>query len=240
MDGRRSARVLAGYDGTPAAKLALEVASALLPCTHAWVTCLWTTLPDAAGAAAERLIAVAERDAEVKAHRLASAGLAVARSNGWSAEPWVERGHGAVGRRLAELAGKLGPDLVLVGTSGAGGVACDVVRFCFQPVLVVCSPLPVIARAALREGPVLVGCDGSVGAERAREVAGRLFDERRLVTLTVPHARRSGGSLAPVVAETLATGADRERAAVVVVGAPRSALTAAVLRRITRPLLVVS
>ncbi|GAA0504880.1 hypothetical protein Ade02nite_70880 [Paractinoplanes deccanensis] len=221
MDRLRSARVMAGYDASPAANLALDVAAVLLPRTHAWITYLWTP-PFADGTVCRRLwrdatslgafVAAIEREGEAAAERRAAMGVALARAAGWSAEPLVERGYGAVGLQLADLAEKLGPDLVLMGTPGCGAVTGTVVRYSPRPVLMIPFPLLAAERVALRDGPVVAGCAG----------APDLFAPRELVE-------------GPAGAERLAAVAAARRAAVIVAGAR----TAADLHDCPRPVLIV-
>jgi hypothetical protein len=80
---------------------------------------------------------------------------------------------------------------------------------------------------------VLVGWDGSAGAEAAVAVAGRIFGQRQIVavsvdddadvpappgTVTHTHVRHTGGRRTRGVAASLVAAADEHEAAVVVVG----------------------
>jgi nucleotide-binding universal stress UspA family protein len=245
-----SLRVMAGYDGSVAAGEAIEVAAALAPRAHVWITYLWTP-PFASDALRRRLwhgtrrvddfVAAVEREGAAEAEQVAAIGVALARSAGWQAEPLVERGYGGEGVQLAELAEKLDPDLLVLGSRGLGGaravlgsVSDMAVHYARCPVLVVPHPLFTGERAALPAGPVLVGWDGSPGARQALAAAEELFGERRIVPVaahdgTLPQPAPPGyaeitveteGGRPPgrAVADALARQAAEESAAVIVVG----------------------
>jgi nucleotide-binding universal stress UspA family protein len=194
-------RVLVGYDGSPAASAAIDAGALLFPQAHASVAQLWTP-PFASTALRNRLwrgtshvdefVAAAEREGEREASRLAATGVTLARAAGWDAEPVVLRSYSGEGVQLAQLAEKLDADVVVVGSRGLGGaqavlgsVSDMVVHSATRPVLVVPHPLLSDEYAALATGPVLVGYDGSDGAQTALKVAVRLFPARDHVLVTV-------------------------------------------------------
>jgi nucleotide-binding universal stress UspA family protein len=194
-------RVMVGYDGSRGAGAAIEVAAQLLPGTFAYVAHVWSP-PFASDTMRHRLwtgtqgvdafIASIEREGAAEAVRMAGMGVVLAGAAGWTAEPLVERGYGGEGLQLAELAGKLDVDLAVVGSRGLDGAravlgsASDMlVHYAPLPVLVVPYPLFVAERAALADGPVLVGWDGSAGAAQAVEAAEKLFGGRRIVLVQV-------------------------------------------------------
>jgi nucleotide-binding universal stress UspA family protein len=198
-------RVLVGYDGSPAASFAIDAGARLFPHAHAWVAQLWTP-PFASTALRHRLwrgtshvdefVAAAEREGEREAGRMAAVGVTLARAGGWDAEPVVVRSYSGEGVQLAELAEKMDADVVMVGSRGLGGaqavlgsVSDMVVHYATRPVLVVPHPLLSDEYAALAGGPVLVGYDGSPGAQAALAVAGRLFPTRGLLLATVDDGR---------------------------------------------------
>jgi nucleotide-binding universal stress UspA family protein len=81
---------------------------------------------------------------------------------------------------------------VLVGSRGLGGtqavlgsVSDMVVHYCPRPVVVVPHPMLAAEYEALPAGPVLVGWDGSAGAETAYAAARRLFPERDALLVSV-------------------------------------------------------
>ncbi|MFD0524382.1 universal stress protein [Paractinoplanes durhamensis] len=194
-------RVMAGYDGSIAAGEAIGVAARLLPRAHAWISYLWVP-PFADEAMRRRLwhgtsrvdefVAAVEREGSAEAARIAGMGAALAGAAGWEAETLVERGYGGEGAQLAELAEKLEPDLLVLGSRGLGGahavlgsVSDMAVHYAPRPALVVPHPLLVDEHATVADGPVLVGWDGSAGARQALTVAQSLFDGRRILLAAV-------------------------------------------------------
>lgn len=249
MTETTSARVMVGYDGSLAAGAAIEDAAALLPHAHAWIAHIWVA-PFADESLRRRLwtgtrgvddfVAAIEREGAAGAERLALIGVALARAADWQAEPLVERGYGGEGLQLAELAEKLDPDLIVLGSRGLGGaravlgsVSDMVVHYAPRPVLVIPHPLLSAERAALADGPILVGWDGSAGAKQALDAARNLFGGRRIVLAAIhdgepPQPAPSGYELVTTeagrpatgraVAEALTRVAGEQRAAAVVVG----------------------
>lgn len=249
----RPARVVVGYDGSVGATAALNIGAALLPEAHAWITHLWTP-PFASESMRRRLwsgtrhvddfVAAVESEGDCEAARLAATGVTVARAAGWVAEPVLLRSYGGEGLQFTEIAEKLDADLVLVGSRGLSGakamlgsVSDMVVHYTPRPVLVVPHPLLKDEYDALAGGPVLVGWDGSAGAEAAAAAARRLFPARELVLVSVDGAAEqpsgvsdgSGGTAtalqissrhgsAVAVAEALAACARQRNAAAIVVG----------------------
>jgi len=275
------ARVLVGYDGSLSSGAAIEVGASLIPEAQAWIGHLWTP-PFASEALRRRLwkgtaavnefVDAIEREGAAEANRLAAMGVTLAVGAGWQAEALVERTYGGEGLQFTQLAEKLDPDLVLVGSRGLGGakavlgsVSDMVVHYASRPVLVVAHPLLMAERAALIDGPVIVGWDGSVGAQAALAAATRLFPTRTLELAGVDQGDRNpppaGGhdvislkadgrhvTVARTVAETLAGHARQRQAALVVVGSRgRSAVreillgsvAAATLHDAHRPVMVV-
>ncbi|MEV4069880.1 universal stress protein [Nonomuraea fuscirosea] len=193
--------VIVGYDGSPAAAAAIDAGAALFPQAHVWITHLWTP-PFASESLRRRLwtgvsginsfIEAIEREGEAEARRLAERGVRLAGTAGWNAEPLVRRTYGGEGLCFAQLAQDLDADLVIVGSRGLGGahavlgsVSDMVVHYTPRPVLVVPHPLLTAEQEALAGGPVIIGWDGSPGAEGAGTVAARLFPGRDLITVHV-------------------------------------------------------
>src|SRR5512133_3597210 len=93
-------QVVMGFDGSPAASAAIEVAAALLPGARASIVQLWTP-PFASEAMRRRLwtgrrdvngfVAAIEREGEREAERVAATGMTLARAAGWEAEALVRR-----------------------------------------------------------------------------------------------------------------------------------------------------
>jgi nucleotide-binding universal stress UspA family protein len=274
-------RVILGYDGSPAATAAIDVGATLFPGAHGWVTYLWTP-PFADESLRRRLwlgstrldefIAAIEREGESEADRLATVGVTLARAAGWDAEPFVKRSLGGEGLGFTQLVETLDADLVLVGSRGLGGakallgsVSDMVVHHTPKPVLVAPHPLLTAERAALADGPVLVGWDGSPGSQAALSAAERLLPERRVLLVSVNDTAveepivgdrelvqlrvgRGDDASERKVADALVGYARERQAALVVVGSRgRSALreillgsvAMATLHRAHRPVLVV-
>jgi len=277
-------RIIMGYDGSPHASAAIDAGAALFPGAHAWITHLWTP-PFASEPLRRRLwtgtrhvdafIEAVEREGEREAERLAANGVTLARAAGWAAEPLVRRVYSGEGLQLGQIALEFDADLILLGSRGLGGaeallgsVSDMAVHYAPCPALVVAHPLLAVEAAALTDGPVIVGWDGSPGARQACAVARRLFPARELLLvsadLTAPEPadipEAVGGKVTLVhldsphrgsssaVAEALVTYARSQAAAVLVVGSRgRSAVreillgsvAMATLHHSHRPVLVV-
>jgi nucleotide-binding universal stress UspA family protein len=196
-----AARVIVGYDGSPAAIAAIETGAKLFPGAHAWITHLWTP-PFASEEMRRRLwrgtahlnefIAAVEREGQFEAERVTAVGTTLAHAAGWHAEPLVERTYGGEGLELTQLAEKLRPDVVLVGSRGLGGaravlgsVSDMVAHYSPAPVLVSPHPLLTAEHAALAGGPVVIGWDGSDGARIALAAVERLLPHRNRLLVAV-------------------------------------------------------
>jgi nucleotide-binding universal stress UspA family protein len=246
---------IVGYDGSPEASAVIDVGAALFPGAHAWMTHMWSP-PFASETLRRRLWAgtghvddfvdAIEREGEREAARIAGVGVILARAAGWDAEPLVRRIYGGEGLEFAQLAEKFDPDLVLLGSRGLGGTSAalgsvsDVAaHYTPRPVVVAPHPMLLDEHEALAAGPVLVGWDGSAGAEAAFATAVRLFPTREVLPVRVeqPGAEESAGALedgdrevvtvraghrhgrsAHAVAEALAHSARARGAALLVVG----------------------
>ncbi|GAA0504820.1 universal stress protein [Paractinoplanes deccanensis] len=272
--------VTLGYDGTLPAGAAIEVAARLAPAARARVTYVWAP-PFASQALRHRLwhgtaglndfVAAVERQGESEARRLAAMGVALAAPYGWQADPVIRRTYGAEGLQLCQIAEESGADLIVVGSRGLAGARAalgsvsDLVVHCAtRPVLVVPYPLLDAQRAVLDTGPVLLGWDGTAGAEAARESVAHLFPRRAVVPVhaedgdhrvdvAIPgliRVRRTGvhAERGRSVAAALATQAEKSHAAVIAVGSRgRSAarelmlgsVAMATLHHAFRPVLVV-
>ncbi|MBF6323346.1 universal stress protein [Nocardia cyriacigeorgica] len=238
------------YDGSPEASAAIEAGALLFPAAHGWITHLWAP-PFAGGALhrrlrdradnVEQLIALLEAEGRREAQRLVDTGVTLARAAGWHAEALLKQCWGGEGLRIAQIAEQQQADVVLVGSRGLGGaravlgsVSDTVVHYCSRPVVVISFPLLAAEHAALRDGPVLVGWDGSAGARTALEAAAGLFPQRKILAPCVddgtPSQAPDGfelvrlegpagpGGHARGIAEALIAAASDHDAAVVVVG----------------------
>lgn len=274
-------QVLVGFDGSPAGAAAIEAGAALLPGARGWITYLWG--PPFASAPVRRrlhtaignvndLVEAVELEGRFEAQRIAEQGVALAHAAGWQAVPVVEQTYGGQGAAIARAADEVGADVVIVGSRGLAGkdavlgsVSDMVVHHCARPVLVVPHPLLTAEYDSLAAGPVVVGWDGSAGAERALATAARVFARRTIVavsvdddadvpappsdgTVTHVHVPPSGGRRARGVAAGMTAAADEHGAAVIVVGsrgrsAAREIILGSVaigtLRRSHRPVMVV-
>ncbi len=276
--------VVVGYDGSASAGEAINAGAQLFGDAHAWVVHIWAPpfgsarlrrRLRASASGVDELVELIEQEGEREADALAAAGVALATAVEWDAEPLVNRTMGSDGLRLAQVAGRLRADVVIVGSRGLSGtdavlgsVSDLVVHYAMVPVLVVPNPLLVNEFESLASGPVVVGYDGSEGAEQAVAKAGRLFPDRKLllavvhgedeqvaagpcaeglemVSLPAPHLF---GSQSRAVADLLVECADSRNAAVLVVGSRgrstvREVLLGSVARaavhRSHRPVLVV-
>ena len=192
---------IVGYDGSPGASAAIDAGALLFPKAHGWITYLWVP-PFASDKVRARLrplahnvnelIEMVEREGEREAQRLVAMGVTLARAAGWDAEQLLKQTWGAEGLRIAQAAEGVHADLVLLGSRGLGGtqavlgsVSDTVVHYCPRPVVVVPHPMLAAEYAALPEGPVVVGWDGSDGAETAFAAATRLFPERDVLLVSV-------------------------------------------------------
>ncbi|QUR67833.1 universal stress protein [Mycobacterium spongiae] len=248
---------IVGYDGSPSANAAIDAGTLLFPGAHGWITYLWVP-PFASDAVRHRVRSITrdtreatemvEREGQRQAQRLVEMGVTLAGAAGWDAEPLLKRTWGAEGLRFAQTAEEVHAELVLVGSRGHGGtqavlgsVADMVVRSCARPVVVVPYPMLTAEWAGLPEGPVLVGWDGSPGAETAITSARKLFTQRDVVLVAVDEDHnvtpppadpavtgggdivrlsvdRKHGSHARAVSDALIAAAEDRGAAAVVVG----------------------
>ncbi|KWX22338.1 universal stress protein [Mycolicibacterium wolinskyi] len=268
-------KVVVGYDGSPSANAAISTGSQLFPGAQAVILYLCTPPFGSKGLRArlrhsarnvDELIDLVDSESDGEAARLVETGVTLARAVGWTPEPLVKRTWAGEGLGLAQVAEELQPDVVIVGARGIGatehkmGSVSDlVVHHAPRPVLVVSKHMVSAEHEAVVDGPIVVGVDGSVGADRAVQAAKQLFGDRDILTVAVEdgdtsdveaahHVRRFRGSGAGATADALVSFADEHRAAVLVVGsrgqsAVRKMLlgsvAAATLQRTYRPALVV-
>ncbi|AQT83125.1 universal stress protein [Mycolicibacterium litorale] len=194
-------KVVVGYDGSPQANAAIEAAAVLFPDAHGIIAHMW--VPPFASDRIRRRLRVKARNIEEllaliedegcrEAQRIAATGVALARSAGWDAEPLVQQTFSAEGVAVARAANEMQADVVLVGSRGLGGtqallgsVSDMVAHYSSRPTVVVPSPMLSNEYAAMTDGPVVVGWDGSPGAETAATAAARLFPQRDLLLVSV-------------------------------------------------------
>jgi nucleotide-binding universal stress UspA family protein len=278
-------KVLVGYDGSPSAANAIAVGALLMPSATARIAHVWTPpfasrelrarLRRRAGSLHE-LTKLVEREGLAEAQRLVGDGVAVATAAGWRAEPLVERCYGDTGFHFAEMVERDESSAVIVGGRGLSGaravmgsVSDATVHYSAVPVLVIGHPTLTTERRAAANGPIVVGYDGSTGAERALASASSLFPDRRLILASVGDDTATADTIADVqpaaetvrlerrpsalgrgraIAEALAgLAATRDAAAVVVGSRGQSAhreiilgsVAMAVLHHVRRPVAVV-
>ncbi len=273
-------RVLVGFDGSPASGTAIEAGAALLPGAHGRIVYLWG--PPFASAPVRRrlrertgnvndLVEAVEVEGRFEAQRIAAMGVALATAAGWEAVALIEQTYGAEGAAIIRAAEEADADVVIVGSRGLGGkdavlgsVSDMVVHHGSRPVLVVTHPLLSTEFADLGTGPVVVGWDGSAGAEHALATAGRFFGQRQIVAVSVEddtdvpappgvdvthaHIRQTGSRRTRGVATAVIAAANEHGAAAIVVGsrgrsAAREIILGSVamgtLHRSHRPVMVV-
>lgn len=223
--------LLVGFDGSPSAAGAIDIAARLLPASSARIACLWAppfTSRELRRALRRRatsldeLMELLEHEGEAEAERLAAAGVALATAAGLQAEPIAHRSFGGEGLELARLAERLEAVALVVGSRGLGGVRAVLgsvsdaaVHYSSIPVVVVPHPLLSDQRSASTHGPVAVGVDGSDGSRRALTTAASIFTDRRLIAATVrtdvePNAAVDAAPAAEVTLEPAgATGSGR-------------------------------
>ncbi|MGM5069771.1 universal stress protein [Rhodococcus qingshengii] len=279
-----SVSAIVGYDGSLRASAAIDAGAALFPAAHGWITHLWTP-PFANATIRRRLLARArntdeltemvEREGRREAERLVAMGVTLARAAGWDAEPLLKQTLGTEGMSIAKSAEELHADLVLVGSRGLGGthavlgsVSDMVVHYSARPVVVVPYPVLAFEHDALKGGPVVVGWDGSAGAETAIAATTHLFPDREVLPVCIDEGATTPATPLSVdgrkvlrvdsergpalhgrgVADALVAVANAHDAAVVVVGSRgRSAIreillgsvAMATLHRCHRPVMVV-
>jgi nucleotide-binding universal stress UspA family protein len=197
MNSPAATRVIVGFDGSPSASAAINTGALLLPHAHASITHLWTP-PFTDEDLRHRLwsgrhdldefIQAVEREGEWRATRIADIGVTLARAAGWQAEALLRRVEGGEGLELAQLVRDIAADLALVGARGLGGVRAVLgsvsdmaVHYSPKPVLVAPHPMLSADHAALADGPVIIGWDGSLGAQTALTATERLLPDRTLL-----------------------------------------------------------
>jgi len=196
--------LLIGFDGSDPAKRAVRHVARLLPGARAVVATVYASpvsLVGAAGAARVVLpdhviqggMSRLQRQALDEAQALNDVGVALAQEAGLEAEGEVVAGEGSAWPPLLHAAEEHGAGVVVTGTRGLGGFArtalgstsSGLLHHARLPVLVV----PDGYGAGVE--PLVAGWDGSDGARRALEVAGRLLPGKRTI---VVHAAPSPGA----------------------------------------------
>lgn len=186
--------MLVGYDGSPQADRAIDVASRLLPGMHAAVVTVWhglwpsrdllhEILSERDNVTIDDLAARLREIGEDAARATAARGAERAREAGWDADGSARQSQQGVWFELPALAGETGAEIIVLGADAGvgplGRVAHAVVRIADRPVLVVREDT---SDAAL-DSPLVIGYDGSVPAQHAITAAGVLFPGRRTIVV---------------------------------------------------------
>lgn len=185
-----TARLVVGYDGSPAAAHAIAAAGRLVPGASVTVVTVrdsWLALEHSAMARIalpDSILVPAvyefEADAESGARRVAEEGRGLAAAAGLDARARVQPAD-TPSRGLIDAASAVHADAIVCGASGHGGVYRAVLGTTAGH-LVHHAPLPVLIVPPLEkpaDGPLLIGYDGSEHAKDAIRTAGRFFAGRR-------------------------------------------------------------
>jgi nucleotide-binding universal stress UspA family protein len=209
-------RLLIAYDGSPSAATAVHAAASLFPGARASIATVPSeprmhagtavpvlpgTSPAVVAQAMEELRAVARREAG----GLAEQAVEQARTLGLAAEPVTIRPSDPAWTALLDAARELGADVLICGTRGRGAFARALLGSTSSSLLHHADlPLLIVPDGGgALDGPVVAAYDGSDGATRAIEAAGRLMSGRATVVVHAaePVFHRS------LVARALVTGA---------------------------------
>lgn len=190
--------IVIAFDGSPSARVALQLAGELFPGAHATVVSVAQgvgAVAEASGAARAALpdevicsaVAKLRESALVDAQGLAQSACRDAADVGLRAEPKTVAAERSVWSAILQAAGEADADAIVCGTHGhgtsvravLGSVATGLVHHAQLPVLVV----PEDARSA--SGPVLVAFDGSASAGGGVRTAGGLLPGRETLVLHV-------------------------------------------------------
>jgi nucleotide-binding universal stress UspA family protein len=112
--------VLIAYDGSVQANHAITIAGSLLRGGRAHVLHVWEPLSDLSGLALSGV--VPDEDEESRAREIAQAGAALARLEGFDADAEAVRSGGHPARTIEEVAERIEPDLIVLGSRGLHGL----------------------------------------------------------------------------------------------------------------------
>jgi nucleotide-binding universal stress UspA family protein len=181
-------RLLIAYDGSPNAATAVRAAAGLFPDARAYiatvpsdptmhavhsVAAFPSLSPDVLEQAIDDLTTEARREAGATEEQ----GVEQMRTLGLDAEPAVVRPSDPAWAALIDAAHGLGADVIVCGTRGRGAFARAVLGSTSSSLLHHTDmPLLVVPDGSgALDGPVVVAYDGSEGAKRAVQAAGRLL-----------------------------------------------------------------
>lgn len=187
-------RVLIAYDGSPNAATAVRAAASLFrdarasvatvphdPMTRAGTT--FAMLPAASPAVVGQTIEQLGEEARQEAAEFAEEGAAQARTLGLDAEPATVPPTTPAWTALLDAAHRLEAAVLVCGTRGRGAFARALLGSTSASLLHNTDvPLLLVPDGGgALDGPVVVAYDGSDGAKRAIDAAGRLFSGRAVV-----------------------------------------------------------
>ncbi|HEX6027327.1 MAG TPA: universal stress protein [Solirubrobacter sp.] len=205
-------RVLIAYDGSPSAATALRVAAGLFRDARATVATVPpdpvvrvardTSLLAMSPAGVEEMIAALGAEARRQADETAQEAVEQARALGLDAEAATIEPTGPPWYALLESAHRLGADVIVCGTRGRGAFARALLGSTASTLLHQTDvPLLIVPDGGgSLDGPVVIAYDGSDGARKAIETAGRLFAGRAAVVVHAWEPLFHRGLVAPAVA----------------------------------------
>jgi nucleotide-binding universal stress UspA family protein len=189
-------RLLIAYDGSPSAATAVNVAASLFTDARACVATVPSEpavragtavppLPGMSPAAVREAIDELDAAARRQADQTVEQAVEQARMLGLAAEPVVVSPSAPAWAALLDAAHRLGADVLICGTRGRGGFARALLGSTSSSLLHHTDiPLLVVPDGGgALDGPAVAAYDGSEGARRAIEAAGRLLSGRATVVV---------------------------------------------------------
>jgi nucleotide-binding universal stress UspA family protein len=190
------ARIVIAYDGSTSAATAVRAATRLFGSARAFIATVpdhptvgvGTAMPMVPGVstpAFQRMIDEVDAEARREAEELARRAVELARQDGLEAEVATVPSATPAWSGLLDAARRVEADVLVCGTRGRGAFARALLGSTASSLLHNADvPLLVVPDGAgALDGPVIVAYDGSEGARRAIEVAGRVLRGRRAVVV---------------------------------------------------------
>jgi nucleotide-binding universal stress UspA family protein len=188
--------LLIGYDGSPSAATAVRAAASLFGNARASVATVPSeptvragtalpVLPSMSPDVMQRVIEELRAEARREADETAEQAVAQARALGLDAEAVSVAPSAPASAALLDVAHQLGADALICGTRGRGAFARALLGSTSSSLLHRTDvPLLVVPDGGgALDGPVVAAYDGSEGATRAIQVAGRLLNGRAAVVV---------------------------------------------------------
>jgi nucleotide-binding universal stress UspA family protein len=189
-------QLLIAYDGSPGAATAVRAAASLFGNARVSVATVppepivragtaVPVLPGSSPAAVERAIDELTAEARRQAAETAEQGVEQARTLGLDAEPVAIPPSAPAWAALLDAAHRLGADVLVCGTRGRGAFARALLGSTSSSLLHHTDlPLLVVPDGGgALDGPVVAAYDGSEGAQRAIQAAGRVLTGRATVVV---------------------------------------------------------